>query len=353
LLKLSKPRVYVVDNASQSVSEAYRWNLAIQDLQLNDSLYDVIPISLNYLKFKKYHESNRIHLSTTLSSEISYHLKTTVTDNSIFLFANARDPLVTLLHEHRITYNKSFKIIGYWTDSVSFAQGNLRRKIKKSNYSWMVKYERCLADCFDVNLVGSKLLIKKLRTIYPAMLNFQQCGLPFDSTLKDITNDIDTLDIHKDDIVIMNTSPESIHDIKIFDALQQEMPQFQFININDRSLTQPEYQRLLARSKVVLSLNRTDTDPYTILESMALGSIPILPDLPLYSEMFNNEWLYSNISLKPPYLNFIRNREEIIQKIWNSVENYLNYNLQNEVQEITNTYYNSKDLKQILCKLIN
>jgi glycosyltransferase involved in cell wall biosynthesis len=177
--------------------------------------------------------------------------------------------------------------------------------------------------------------------------------LPFDSTLKDITNDIDTLDIHKDDIVIMNTSPESIHDIKIFDALQQEMPQFQFININDRSLTQPEYQRLLARSKVVLSLNRTDTDPYTILESMALGSIPILPDLPLYSEMFNNEWLYSNISLKPPYLNFIRNREEIIQKIWNSVENYLNYNLQNEVQEITNTYYNSKDLKQILCKLIN
>ena len=73
--------------------------------------------------------------------------------------------------------------------------------------------------------------------------------------------------------------------------------------------------------------------------------------MPLYLEMFNKDWIYSGIALKPPYLNFIRNREEIVQKIWNSVENYINYSLQKEVENIKQHYYNSNDLKEVLCKL--
>lgn len=350
---LFKRKVFFVDNAAHSVSEYYRWTLAIAELQNTLTDFEVIPVSVGYTQFKKYHESNKYHSMSALSAELTYHLKTTVDDDSIFIFANARDPLAFLLYDYRITYNKHFKTIGYWSDSVSFAQGNLRRKIKKTNYNWGIRYERCIADCFNMNLVGSNLLLKKMQYIYPAMSNVQKCSLPFDSTLKDITADVDSLGIEKDDIIIMNTSAESIHDLKIFDALQKEMPQFQFINVNEKSLTQPEYKRLLARSKAVLSLNRTDTDPYTIVESMALGCIPILPDLPLYVEMFNSDWIYSSIALKPPYLNFIRNREQIVEKIWNSVENYLNYSLQKEVEMITDKYYNSNDLKEVLCKLTN
>ena len=348
---MSKYKLFFVDNASHNVSENYRWNLAIKELQNNDCGYDIIPISIGHSNFKHYHESNKYHSSSALSSEITYHLKTSVDENSVFLFANARDPLVLMLHEYRITYNKKFKMIGFWTDSVSFAKGNLRRKIKKSDYNWTIKYERCIADCFDSNLVSSNLLLHKMKYIYPAIINIEKCSLPFDSTLKDISSDVHDLGIEKDDIIIMNTSAESLHDLKIFEALQTEFPQYQFINVGERNLAQSEYKRLLARSKVVLSLNRTDIDPYTIVESMALGSIPILPDLPLYTEMFNPEWIYSSITLKPPYLNFIRNREEITQKIWNSVENYINYSLQNEVEMIKNRYYNSNDLKEILCKL--
>ena len=350
---MSKHKVFFVDNAAHSVSETYKWDLAIQDLKNDNCGYDVILITDKHLQFKKYHESNKYHSSSTLSAELTYHLKTTVDENSIFVFANARDPLALLLHEYRITYNKQFKIIGFWVDSVSFAQGNLRRRIKKRNYNWTVKYERCIADCFDYNLVSSNLLMHKLKFIYPSIVNLQKCGLPFDVTLKDITADTDELQIDKDDIIIMNTSSESLHDLKIFDALQKELPLYQFINVNEKSLTQPEYKRLLARSKVVLSLNRTDVDPYTILESMALGAVPILPDLPLYSEMFDKSWLYSSIVLKPPYLNFIRNREEIVQKICNSVENYVYFNLHDEVNTIKNRYYNSNDLKEFLCKLTN
>lgn len=353
LLKLSKYKLFFVDNAAHSVSENYRWELAVQDLKNNNCDFDLVLISDKHLQFKKYHESNKYHSSSALSAELTYHLKTSVDDDSIFIFANARDPLALLLHEYRITYNKNFKTVGFWIDSVSFAQGNLRRKIKKSNYNWTIKYERCIADCFDYNLVSSDLLMRKLKFIYPSIINLVKCGLPFDLTIKDLTSDIDDLKIIKDDIIIMNTSSESLHDLKIFEALQNELPQYQFININDKSLSQPEYKRLLARSKVVLSLNRTDVDPYTILESMSLGAIPILPDLPLYSEMFKNDCLYSSILLKPPYLNFIRNREDIVQKICNSVENYVHFNLQNEVQDITNRYYNSNDLKDFICKLTN
>lgn len=352
-MKLYKRKLFFVDNAAHTVSEQHRWTLAITELKRALTDFEVISISVGYTQFKKYHESNRYHSMSALSAELVYHLKSTVDDDSVFIFADCRDPLALLLYDYRITYNKKFKVVGYWTDSVSFAQGNLRRKIKKSNYNWSVRYERCVADCFDVNLVSSKLLEKRLQFIYPKMLNVQQCALPFDFSLNDISVDVSDLGIEKDDIIVMNTSPESIHDLKLFNALQTELPQYQFINVNETSLTYTEYRRLLARSKAVLSLNRTDTDPYTIVESMALGCIPILPDLPLYSEMFKSDWLYSSIALKPPYLNFIRNREQITEKVWNSVENYLNYNLTEEVDIITDKYYNSIHLKNVICNLTN
>ena len=84
---------------------------------------------------------------------------------------------------------------------------------------------------------------------------------------------------------------------------------------------------------------------------MKVNCVPVLPDIPVYKEMFNEDYLYPEIVLKPPYLNYIRNREKIHEKVWNSVENYVSYDIQSELKRIHDTYYDSKHLKQLLCSL--
>lgn len=347
-------KIFLVDNAAYGISESYRWRQVYETIKTFNESYQVYFITSGYSKFYKHDESNKHYTVNALSTDLLFHLKTNVDDNSVFIFANARDPLVLTLHEYRLITQRQFKIIGYWTDSVHFLYGDIRPKIKKANYSWSVAYERVLADSFDINLISSDLLYDRLLKIYPnhVKAKLQKCSLPFDSTLQLIKSGISDLDIQREDLIILNTSPDSNHDITLFNAFQNEFPEYQFINVNDRPLNFTEYQRLLARAKVVISVNHTDNDPYRIVESMMLGCIPILPDIPMYKDMFNERWLYSSIIFKPPYLNFIRNREEIFEKIRTSVENYLSLDIEGDIQILEDRYYNSSQLKNILCTLI-
>ena len=230
----------------------------------------------------------------------------------------------------------------------------MRPKVGKPNYRWSISYERCIAESFDINLIASDLIHKRFLKIYPKSIHYKflKCSLPFDTTLTLLKAGIDDLDIAREDLIILNTTPNADHDLTLYNAFQNEFPNYEFINVNDRPLEFVEYQRLLCRAKVVISVNKTDNDPYRIVESMMLGCIPILPDIPIYQDMFNSRWLYSSIIFKPPYLNFIRNREEIFEKIRLSVDNYLNLNIEDDVDLLKNKYYNSNELKNVLCTLI-
>lgn len=347
-------KVFIVDNASVGVSESYRWNKVVEDLKVFRDDFQVFHIKHNHVSFHKYHESTKYYSTDALSNELLYHLKTNLDNNSVFIFANARDPLVLALHNYRIFYRKQFKIIGFWTDSIHLLQGNLRKNIHKTNYAWSASFEKCLIDAFDYNLVPYDLLYDRLYKMFSRKVrkSLIRSPLPFDSTLKDVVNGASDQNIYKDDLIILNTSSESLVDFTLFNAIKKEFSAYEFINVNEKNMNPVEYQRILARSKVVLSLNISDADPYTIVESMALGSLPILPDLELYKEMFHEDWIYSSIIFKPPYLNFIRNREEIFEKILKCVENYVSYSIDEKYNEIVSKYYNSDKLKEILCSLI-
>lgn len=343
-------KVFIVDNASYGVSEQYRWLKVIEDLKENDCQYQVFHIQ-GKTNFHKYHAANKYHAIDALSNELMFHLKTNVDDNSIFIFANARDALALTLNEYRILTGKKFKLFGYWLDSIHLPQGVLRKKIDKKHFTWIQYFEKCLIDSFDLNLVPYDLLYQRMLKSYSNKVckKVMQCPLPFDSTLNDSISEISQLQIAREDLIILNTGPESVFDVKLFNAIAKEFPNYEFINIADKSLTAVEYRRLLARSKAVISLDKADDDPYKIVEAMALGCIPILPDIEIYKEMFHPDWIYSSIIFKLPYLNFIRNREEIFGKILNCVENYVYYNITEEYNKIANTYYNSNNLKQIIC----
>jgi len=343
-------KIFIVDNASYGVSEQHRWISVISDLKNTHCIGEVFHIK-GKSNFHRYHAANKYQTIDALSNELMFHLKTTVDDNSIFIFANARDALVLSLNEYRILTKKKFKIFAYWVDSIHLTQGILYKRAEKPYLTWIKSFEKCIIDALDLNMVPYDLLHNRMIKTYSDRVckKIIKCALPFDSTLNESILEIQQFEIPREDIIVLNTGPEDIMDATLFRAITREFPTYEFINIADRYLTSIEYRRLLAKSKAVISLNKADDDPYTIVESMTLGCIPILPDIEIYKEMFHSDWIYSSIIFKLPYLNFIRNREEIFLKISNCVENYESFNIEEQCDSVIDKYYNSDNLKQILC----
>jgi hypothetical protein len=343
-------KIFIVDNASYGVSEQHRWLSVIEDLKSVKCISAVFHIK-GKSNFHRYHAANKYQAIDALSNELMFHLKTTVDDDSIFIFANARDALVLSLNEYRIFTKKKFKMYGYWVDSIHLTQGILFKRADKPHLTWIKSFEKCIIDALDLNMVPYDLLHNRMLKTYSDRVckKITKCPLPFNSTIQQVISETKTLEIPREDIIVLNTGPEDIMDATLFRAITKEFPTYEFINIADKSLTPIEYMRLLSRAKSVISLNKADDDPYTIVESMALGCIPILPDIEIYKEMFHSDWIYSSIIFKLPYLNFIRNREEIFSKITNCVENYDNFNVKEKCDVIIDKYYNSDSLKRLLC----
>ena len=95
-------KIFLVDNAAYGVSESFRWQQVYETLQSFDPNYQVYLVKGGYVKFHKFEELNRHHTVNALSTDLLYHLKANVDDNSVFIFANARDPLALTLHEYRL-----------------------------------------------------------------------------------------------------------------------------------------------------------------------------------------------------------------------------------------------------------
>jgi len=342
-------KVLIIDNATGGVAYDKRWDSVQIDLiGGNVSATGIIP----GVKVKDFEYAN-FQILSALSKNLGWYLKDEIDDNTIVIFPDARNTLAINLHEYRMTTRKKFKIIGFWTDGIYHGDGTTRNRLRGTNYNWSQKFERCLVECYDYNLVFLESSVAKFKHYHVKKSGNKvlQCALPFTAAINTVREEAKEFGEVKEDLVIMNTSPHDAHDLKIFEALQKEFPSYTFINAYEKDLPHKSYVKLLSRAKVVLSTCNTDSNPYSVLEAMALGCIPVLPDIPIYNEMFDNKWLYNTIILKQPYLNYIRNREQIHGQVRDAVENYTDYDLTTEVQKIHDEYFDSEQLKDIITEI--
>lgn len=347
---MSKWKVIIVDNAAGGMAHEEKWRYVHLDLMESciDSgavIYGAQTSSFDTVKF--------INLSA-LSKDLSHKLRTDLDENTIILFANARTSLVLELNEYRAISGIDFKLIGFWSEGIFDRDGQYRKKIEKRSYRWAGGYERAISNSLDINLFPLQSLYDKFKKYYNVKdsIKMEVCPLPFTYAIQSMIDEVEMYGYVKDDLVIMNTAPDNIHDLKIFDVWKNRFPSFQFINIYESKLNRLAYLKVLKRAKVVVSTNKTDHSPASIYEAMAFGCIPLMPRIPVYEEMFDNEWLYDSVALKEPYLNYMRHREQIEPKILNYVNNYLSYNIEDEVERVHNKYFDSTKLKEIICNLI-
>lgn len=343
-------QVYIIDNNSGGLRYDNRWKWVADEITRWG--FDCKIIDGWKTQSTKLTTQAPFFILSSISNKLGQLFTEGVVESDcIFIFPDARDLNIIALHEYRVVNNLKFTMIGFWNDG-AFKPGGVRKK-SKENYYWTKKWERTLVECLDFNLISTPSDFPKFKSFYNKVRanEILQCGLPLSGTSA-VVNYI-MMDEHeeKEDLIIMNTKSESMYDYRLFEIVANEHRNCRFINCNQHNIPEVEYYRLLSISKVVFSVNLEDSHPYNILESMTMGAIPILPDIDIYKEYFGDEWLYDKRILRPPYLNFIRGREYIDDKILEYTKNYLSYNIKEIAQQIELEFFNSNELKEILCQL--
>lgn len=341
----------IIDNADGGASYDEKWKYAQIDL-IGQYISSTGVISRG--KTLKYDIYDFVNIAA-LSNNMLPFLEKKLTENDIILFPNARNPLIFLLHEYRQKNNLKFKMIGYWVTGVFDRDSNYRLTFRKNynDVNWLSLYEKSLMKCLDYNLIPFKSLYDKFIMYHrPARnINIMQCALPFSGAIKAMKHISDQFNETKENLIIMNTSRDNIHDDKIFEVLKVRFPEYSFLKLYDLKITHNNYIKLLSRAKVLVSTNITDYSPIQILEAMALGCFPIIPKIPIYEEIFKNVSMYDTVLLKKPYINFLRNKDQIELPIIDYIENYQDHDLKEEVDRIIDSYFNSTQLKEIFCSL--
>lgn len=100
----------------------------------------------------------------------------------------------------------------------------------------------------------------------------------------------------KDDIVIFNGRNVDEKQPWLFDELKKQLnlAQAVFINTQQVNLSKNDYYELLGRAKCVVSFALQENFGFGILEAVALGCVPVLPNRLVYPEFFSKNYLYDN-----------------------------------------------------------
>ena len=164
---------------------------------------------------------------------------------------------------------------------------------------------------------------------------------------------VDTLSMYsemeKKDIILFphRIAPEK--QLNIFNDLKEQLPQYEFVVCQERSLTKNEYHNMLGEAKLVFSANLQETLGISWYEGAITRTIPMVPDRLSYSEMaldefkYPSEWTYS-------FDSYIQHRPLVVERIVDYMENYEKYlpRLNTQVHMLTMDFFSCDNLLDML-----
>ena len=160
---------------------------------------------------------------------------------------------------------------------------------------WGHMLEECWLQMFDMIFVGTqyhKDLILKNHNVpeqkiivtglpfYPEEFTASRQGMP------------------KEDLIAFPHRLDEEKHPEQFDALIKELEKYDICSIKtaEQFTTKSAYYDTLARAKISVSCASQETFGYAMLESVALGCIPFVPDALSYQELFPEEFRYRTFS---------------------------------------------------------
>ena len=253
-----------------------------------------------------------------------------VKDGDYFLYTDAWNPTVIQLRYMAELLGVDIRIGGLWHAGSYDPHDFLGRLI--GDKPWVRNAERSMFECYDDNYFATQFHIELFQQTFKNKRNpakwqhidaskIRKVGWPMEY----LANSLDSYKgMNKKDIILFphRIAPEK--QPEIFRDLAKELPQYEFVMCQERSLDKNQYHNLLGEAKVVFSANLQETLGISWYEGLLVNTIPMVPDRLSYSEMSIQEFKYPSIWTKnhKQYQNY---KEDLKNRIIDYVENYNDY----------------------------
>jgi len=278
-----------------------------------------------------------------------------INDGDTFVFCDAWNLNSFALKLIAQAYGYDINIIGIWQQAVFDTDSPLRQKIIKhtTNRRWAASLERSFSKIYQHNCFFDDKQLRRFSKINMASKeksNEVVIGFPI-GNLKEFAQ---AQPRNKKDLIIIPFLAEDLGQYNIFKAMIRDFPQWEFILCNEHRTTRTEYVKLLSEAKLVFAASRHSHNPLILYEALLFGCNVVAPDTIMYQHLLPECFLYDYKKLKPPMVNFMRNRESFDTLVFDLMGNYDSYEKRREetVDALSKSHYNNERFIQVLKQYI-
>ena len=269
----------------------------------------------------------------------------TVKDGDYFLYTDAWNPTVVQLRYMAELLGVDIRIGGLWHAGSYDPQDFLGRLI--GDKPWVRHAEQSMYECFDDNFYATDFHID----LFAQSLDIDddkthRVGWPMEY-LKDALVPYSGMD--KKDIILFphRIAPEK--QVDIFRDLSEQLPEYEFVICQERTLTKNEYHNLLGEAKLVFSANLQETLGISWYEGALVNAIPMVPDRLSYSEMALPEFKYPS-KWTQDFNSYRNHRAEVVAQIVEYMEHYDDFlvSLDKQRTKLNKDFFSGKALYEVI-----
>jgi len=271
-----------------------------------------------------------------------------VEQGDYFLYTDAWNPTVIQLKYMAELLGVNIRIGGMWHAGSYDPADFLGRLI--GDKPWVRHAEKSMYECFDHNFFASQFHMDIFFKAFPDLDRSRaiRTGWPMEY----LKTSLDVYKHMKKRNVILfphRIAPEK--QLDIFMDLKEQLPQYEFVVCQERSLTKNEYHNLLGEAKMVFSANLQETLGISWYEGLLLRCIPMVPGRLSYKEMARPEFVYPS-QWTENFEQYKKYREKIVLQIQDYMEHYDSYLSQMDQQArfLTDNYFSAQNLYDSITK---
>ena len=252
-----------------------------------------------------------------------------IKDGDYFLYTDAWNPTVIQLKYMAELLGVSIRIGGLWHAGSYDPQDFLGRLI--GDAPWVRSAEHSMFSCYDNNFFATDFHVDMFaREIfdwneedwegspYDANSTIQRVGWPMEY----LRNSLDSYKgMEKRNLILFphRIAPEK--QVDIFRDLAEQLPEYEFVICQERTLTKNEYHNLLGEAKLVFSANLQETLGISWYEGALVDAIPMVPDRLSYTEMALPEFKYPSVWTED-FASYRQHRNEVVAQVREYMERY-------------------------------
>ena len=255
-----------------------------------------------------------------------------VKNGDYFLYTDAWNPTVIQLRYMAELLGVDIRVGGLWHAGSYDPHDFLGWLI--GDKPWVRNAERSMYDCYDHNFFATDFHIEMfLTTLYDdhpwieddvaealagEHTRVKRVGWPMEY-LKDALVPYSGMDKRNLILFPHRIAPEK--QVDIFRDLAEQLPEYEFVVCQERSLTKNEYHNLLGEAKLVFSANLQETLGISWYEGALVNAIPMVPDRLSYSEMALPEFKYPS-AWTEDFTSYRQHRNEVVAQVREYMEHY-------------------------------